>query len=106
MGDVQDVVAPNITNHPQILFIFIILMYLCNPIKIVSHDNEILDYLKIVSCSPTAVFTTDANSIFSHSLPHTHTLSLSLWHLACFPFFPFEYKYGISVYDQLLRFWQ
>jgi hypothetical protein len=37
------------------------------------------------------VFTTDANSVFSHSLSLTHTLSLSLRQLALFPFFPFEY---------------
>jgi len=30
MGNVRDVVAPNISKRPQILFIFIILMYLCN----------------------------------------------------------------------------
>jgi len=30
MGNVRDVVAPNITRRPQPLFIIIILMYLCN----------------------------------------------------------------------------
>ncbi len=29
-GKIRDVVAPNIAKRPRILFIFIILMYLCN----------------------------------------------------------------------------
>jgi len=50
----------------------------------------------MVSRSPMAIFTTDANSIFSQSLSLAHSLSLSLWQLALFPFFPFEYKYEDS----------
>ncbi len=81
-------------------------MYLCksfSPIKIVSHKNVIitsgsLEYPKIVHRSSNSRFTTDANSIFSHSPSLAHTLSLSLWQLALFPFFPFEYKYDIVVY--------
>ena len=103
--------SPSIRKYYSI---FIILMYLCKsfpPIKIVSHGDVIFtswskDYPEIVSRSPTAIFTTDANYIFSWALSLTHSLSLSLRHLACFPFFPFEYKYYISAYCQLLRFWQ
>jgi hypothetical protein len=35
-----------------------------------------------------------------------HSLSLSLSLLACFPFFPFEYKYNASVHFRLLMFQQ
>ncbi len=92
--------------------IFIILMYLCKsvpPIKIVSHGDVIftsgsLDYPKIVNHSPMTIFTTDSNSIFSHSLSLTHSISLSLRQLALFPFFPFEYKYDVVAYYRLLRF--
>ncbi len=87
-------------------------MYHCKsyfPIKIVSHGNVIFmsgsrDYPKIVDHFPTAVFMTDANSVFSHPLSLTHTLSLSLRQQALSPFFPFEYKYDIVAYYQLLRF--
>jgi hypothetical protein len=56
------------------------------------------------SRSPTAIFTTDANSIFSHSLSLALSLSLSLWQIALFPFFPFEYKYDDLLCFRLLRF--
>jgi hypothetical protein len=56
----------------------------------------ILDYPKMVRRSPTAMFTTDANSIFSYSQSLTHSLSLSLQQLALSPFFLLEYKYDDS----------
>jgi hypothetical protein len=64
------------------------------PIKIVSHKNVILklDSLEIPKILPTAIFTMDANSIFSDPPSLAHTLSLSLWQVALFPFFPFQYK--------------
>jgi hypothetical protein len=31
MGNVRDVVAPNVAKHLQLLFIFIIFMHLCDP---------------------------------------------------------------------------
>jgi hypothetical protein len=40
-----------------------------------------------------------------HNAPTlAHTLSLSLSLFACFPFFPFEYKYYASVHFRLLTF--
>ncbi len=39
MGNVRDVVVPNVAKHWQLLFIFVIFMYLCN---IVSHDEVVL----------------------------------------------------------------
>ena len=111
MGNVRDVVAPNIAKHPQLLFIFIILMYICNLSP--SHYNSfswrcnlsdiILNYPKIVSRSPMAVLQWTP-TLFSATLCLSHPLSLSLWCLACFPFFPFEYKYDVSEYYLLLRF--
>jgi hypothetical protein len=64
----------------------------------------ILDYPKKVSHSPTAIFTMNANSIFSHSpsLTHTLSLSLSLWQLALFPLFLFKYKYDDSPCYQII----
>ncbi len=85
MGNVRDVIAPNIAKRPQPLFIFIILMYLCNLSP--SHQNSfswrcnlyiiILDYPKIVSRSPMAVLQWTP-TLFSATLPLSHTLSLSL----------------------------
>jgi hypothetical protein len=31
MGNVRDVIAPNVAKHLQLLFIFIIFMHLCDP---------------------------------------------------------------------------
>ncbi len=70
----------------QNIILSLILMYLCKsffPIKIVSHENVIhtlgsLEISKQLILLPTAVFTTDTNSIFSYSLSLTHTLSLCL----------------------------
>ncbi len=73
--------------------------YLCNLnvslLISLTQENVILtlgslEIPKQLIVLPTAIFGTDANSIFSDPPSLAH--SLSLRQLACFPFFPFEYK--------------
>ncbi len=53
--------------------------------------------------SPTEIFRTDANHIFSNAPSLTHTLSLSLRMLALFPFFLLQYKNDDVAQVQIIK---
>jgi hypothetical protein len=100
MENVRQVITPIVTKRIRENIFYLYVSFLSHfSIKIVSQKMVILSSLsqKLVSgFFPTVSFMTDAKILLSAMLPHSHSLSLSLLLFACFPFFPFEYKYNAS----------
>ncbi len=80
-----------------------------SPIKMVSQKKVILSSLSQnwpVGFSNSQFYDGRHRPSFCNAPTFTHSLSLSLSLLACFPFFPFVYKNNVSVHFELIMFWQ